>query len=60
MTTPVINAIKRTIEILENDAEELKENFSNDGKDWKNTTHKDDYKERKQLASALRKAIPGG
>lgn len=59
MSTPSIRAIKRAIEILENDAEELKSIFYID-KAWEKEDIRQDYEERKKIAAALRKAIPGG
>jgi len=60
MSTPSIKAIKRAIEILESDAEELKLAFSDNGKSWDDEGSKEDYEERKQIAASLRKAIPEG
>jgi hypothetical protein len=53
MTEAQRAAIKRSIEIHEHDAEELKMIFYQGGQ-WESSNHKDDYKELKALAKSLR------
>ena len=58
MTEAQRKALKRCIDILENDAEELKDCFYSRGQ-WEATGPQDDYKERKKLAKELRVMLEG-
>jgi len=47
--------IKRVIEILESNADDLKFTFSENGKHWESTDVEEDYKEYKKISEQLKK-----